>query len=203
MATLPGMRRAVASCAVALALAGAMTWSSAPPAQAHFCSNPVQFEVHKPGAVAFGVPAEDFAVTEVDVTLPAVFQLQGLDGPPEWKSTQQGRQLHLLGGPIEPYTCAFFTLRGVVGKRGKVMFPFVIRGEGGRSSEYKGTKINDPFSGQLVFAGVSPQQSDYLDASAGDSGGGSTLQPAFLAAAGGLTVGGALALLARRRASGG
>src|SRR5919201_57634 len=121
------MRHAVASCAVALALAGAVTWSSALPAQAHFCSNPVHFE------------------------------LQGLDGPPEWKSTQQGRQLHLLGGPIEPYTCAFFTLRGVVDKPGKVMIPFVIRGEGGRSSEYKGTKINDPFSGQLVFAGVSPK----------------------------------------------
>jgi hypothetical protein len=203
------MRRAVPSrvvtIAIALVLASAitMTWAAAPPAQAHFCSNPVQFEVHKPGAVAFGVPAEDFAVTEVDVSLPAAFQLQGLDGPPEWKSTQQGRQLHLLGGPIEPFTCAFFTLRGVVDKAGKITIPFVIRGEGGRSSEYKGTKINDPFSGQLVFAGVSPKQSDYLDVSSGDSGGGSTFQPAFLAAAGGLTVGGALALLARRRASGG
>jgi hypothetical protein len=200
VATLAGMRRAVASSAVALALASAVTWTAAPPAWAHFCSSPVEFEVNKPGAVAFGVPAEDFAVTEIDVTLPAAFKLDGLDGPPEWKSTLQGRHLHLIGGPIVPYTCAFFTLRGVVEKRGKVVFPFVIRGEGGRSSEYRGTKINDPFAGQLVFAGVSPKQSDYVDASG--EGGGSTLQPAFLAAAGGLTVGGALALLARRRASG-
>ena len=201
------MRRAVPSrvvtIAIALVLASAitMTWAAAPPAQAHFCSNPVQFEVHKPGAVAFGVPAEDFAVTEVDVTIPGSFRLTGLDGPPEWKSTQRGRELHLLGGPIAPFTCAFFTLRGSVAKPGKLTFPFVIRGEGGRSSEYKGTKINDPLAGQLVFAGVSAKDSDYLDAG-GEGGGGSPLQPVFIAAAGGLTVGGALALVARRRAAG-
>jgi hypothetical protein len=197
------MRRAVAlSATAALVLALPITLIPARPAQAHFCSNPVEFEVNKPGAVAFGVPAEDFAVTEVDVTIPREFALTGLDGPPEWKSTQQGRQLHLLGGPIAPFTCAFFTLRGSVEKAGKLTFPFVIRGEGGRSSEYKGTKVNDPFAGQLVFAGVSAKESDYLGAG-GEGGGGSTLQPAFIAAAGGLTVGGALALLARRRASGG
>jgi hypothetical protein len=199
--TLPGMPRAAALSVIALGLAVAMTLTAAPPAQAHFCSNPVEFGVDKPGAVAFGVPAEDFAVTEVDVTVPAAFELRGMDGPPEWKSTQQGRRLHLLGGPIAPFTCAFFTLRGVVSKPGKITFPFVIRGEGGRSSEYKGTKINDPFAGQLVFAGVSPKQSDYVDAG-GEGGGSSTLQPAFLAVAGGLTVGGALAFLARRRAAG-
>jgi hypothetical protein len=194
------MQRAAASVIAALGLVVAMPLTVAPPAQAHFCSNPVEFEVNKPGAVAFGVPAEDFAVTEVDMTVPGAFELRGVDGPPEWKSTQQGRQLHLLGGPITPFTCAFFTLRGVVNKPGKITFPFVIRGEGGRSSEYKGTKINDPLAGQLVFAGVSAKQSDYLDT--GDEGGGSsTLQPTVLAVAGGLTVGGALALLARRRAS--
>jgi hypothetical protein len=200
VATLAWMQRAAALSVVALALALSMALTT--PAQAHSCGGPVEFQVKKPGAVSFGVPAEDFAVTEVDVTIPGEFELNGLDGPPEWKSTQQGRQLHLLGGPITPFTCAFFTLRGVVEKSGKLTFPFVIRGEGGRSSEYKGTKIDDPFAGQLVFAGVSAKDSDYL-ATGGEGGGGSALQPAFIAAAGGLTVGGALALLARRRAAGG
>ena len=195
------MRRAAALSLMAVALV--MTPGLAPPAQAHLCSNPVDFEVNTPGAVAFGVPAEDFPVTEVEVTIPGRFELTGVDGPPEWTSNRTGQQLRLVGGPIEPLTCAFFTLRGVVAKPAKLAFPFVIRGEGGRSSEYKGTKLGDPLGAQLVFAGVTPEASDYFDpgGGGGHGGAGSTLRPVFLAAAGGLTVGGALALLARRRAA--
>jgi hypothetical protein len=194
------MRRAAALSIMAVALA--VTSTLAPPAQAHLCSNAVDFEVNTPGAVAFGVPAEDFPVTEVEVTIPGRFELTGVDGPPGWTSNRTGRQLRLVGGPIEPLTCAFFTLRGVVAKPAKLAFPFVIRGEDGRSSEYKGTKLGDPLGAQLVFAGVTPEASDYLQVGGeGGHGGGSTLQPVFLAAAGGLAVGGALALLARRRAA--
>jgi hypothetical protein len=160
------LRRILAILALAIAYSVAATGR----ADAHVCATPVSIPLDRSATVTVGVPAEERAVTHVDVGLPAGFRLARVTGAQFWTGQRMGDVVRFQGGPLAPYACGFFSLTGTATEKGKLVFPLTLQLEDGSTLRYTGTKINDPLGAQLVFAGTEPKASDYF----GDTGGGSS-----------------------------
>lgn len=180
--------------AAILALAGAL--APITPAAAHSCSSPTQADVGKPFTVNLGVPAEQSAVLGVEVTVPGGFRADQVEPGEGWTAERDGRRVRFSGGKVPAFGCAYFILRGAVTERGKLVFPIVTRNEDASETIYESDEIGDPYGAQIVFAGVTPQDSDYFGAE--EEGDGAPKYLVAVAVAGLAILGGAAAVARTR-----
>jgi len=179
--------------AAAVALAGPCV----PLASAHFCAYPVELRVGEQAVVNIGVAAEDKAVVRVDVTVPRNFQLEEPIGYLGWIGTVNGNVAQFEGAVMQPYTCAFFALRGEATTKGRLVATIRTHAADGTTVRYASTKPFDPFAAQLIYAGIPiPEQGVTPGSGSGSSGFGLALAGSIIL---GALVVGAAVLVNRRR----
>lgn len=124
------------------------------PAAAHACTNPVEIEPGKPATVTVGVGAEETAAVEVALEIPSGFELADVRDARGWTTRREGSTVRFLGGRIEPFGCAYFSLAGTAPKRATLAIPILVKGEDGKVTEYRSREAGDLYAAQLVFAGT-------------------------------------------------
>ena len=149
-----------------LALGASLSVISRGSADAHSCGLPSRFDVGRVGNVTVGVAAEERPVTAVDIVAPAGFRLDAAAPAKGWTSSRDGLRLHYQGGPIYPYNCGFFTLTGLIAKKGVYAFEVTTHADDGSVRQYTARDPIGPNAAQLVLAGV-----DSLDDADGEGGG--------------------------------
>jgi hypothetical protein len=155
-----GVRRPVVlalASGLASALLVALTGS---PASAHICPVAAQVPVGTTATINVGVTVEAPTVPDVEIEIPSGLQLDHVYAKAGWSSTRRGSVLRYRGGPIEPYTCAYFPLGVTAPARGVFGVPVIQRNAAG---EIVSRTTPDPNSAQdrgldqFVYAGVKPQ----------------------------------------------
>ena len=124
----------------------------ADPAAAHFCAFPVSIKPGKSATVNVGVAAEDTSIVEVAITVPEGFRLDRALDVRRWTTTNDGTTVRFTGGPIDEYSCGFFSLVGTADSKGTLVFPLTVVDNKGTVFEYTSQRIGDPYAAQLVFA---------------------------------------------------
>lgn len=154
--TVAPMRRTAAILALGLALTGIAPVAQPVPVQAHSCGLPSHFDVGAVGNLTIGAAAEARPVVQVDVAVPKDFELQSVVPTPGWSSVTSAGQLTFKGGPIQVFTCAFFTVTGLVPKKGILAFDITTHAQDGTITHYTSRDPTNLYAAQLVLAGVDP-----------------------------------------------
>jgi uncharacterized protein YcnI len=150
------MRRTAAILALGLALTGIAPLIQPTPASAHSCGLPSHFDVGAVGNLTIGAAAEARPVVQVDVAVPKGFELQSVVPTPGWSSATSPGQITFKGGPIQVFTCAFFTVTGLVPKKGILAFDITTHAQDGTVTRYVSRDPTNLYAAQLVLAGVDP-----------------------------------------------
>jgi hypothetical protein len=151
---------------VVLLVAATTPLFMATPAAAHFCAFPVSVEPGKAGSVNIGVAAEATSIVDVSITIPPQFRLHTAVDERGWTQTHDAASVHYAGGPIQPYTCAYFSLIGVADHKQTLTFPLSVTDNHGTVFPYVSKTFGDPYAAQLVYvrperhepAGVPPAE---------------------------------------------
>ena len=155
MSTLSGMRgesRVIVALVLALSAMPILTTS---PADAHFCSQPLEVPVGRPVTFTVGVPSEEVPVARVDIELPPGFELHRAVEFAGWRAQRVGNVVRYEGGQIRLFMCAFFTLAGEVPEKTLLVVPFVTYDADGQViQEYRSKSLNEVDAAQLVYAGT-------------------------------------------------
>jgi hypothetical protein len=171
---------------------------SGTPASAHICPVPAQIPVGTTATVNIGVTVEQATVPDVEIDVPSGLHLDQVYEKAGWSVTRRGSVLRYRGGPIEPFTCAYFPLGVTASARGTFGVPVVQRDAAGRVVARTTPDPNssqDRALDQFVYAGVKPP-----------STGGSSQGPSVVVIGGialvaiGVLAGGVLAWRSRRSA---
>jgi hypothetical protein len=125
-------------------------------AAAHECATPSLVQVGKPAAVNVGVTVEEVGVDGVTIRVPDGFDLADAVAPPGWSVRRDGTTVRYAGGLVKPLECGQFTLHGTARRHATFTFPVSLHYTDGSQRTLNGTKLGDPDSGQIVFAGTSP-----------------------------------------------
>ena len=105
-----GVRRlAVLTLASAVATAAALAWTISP-AWAHICPIAAEIPIAQPSTIDVGVTVEGATVPDVEIDLPAGLALDRIDAKAGWTVTRSGSTVRYHGGPIEAFTCEYFSL---------------------------------------------------------------------------------------------
>jgi hypothetical protein len=142
--------------AIAAILSPALVIGQATLALAHICSVPVEADVGEQVTLNVGVAVEtaDPLVT-VTIALPEDgFRLDSADPAEGWTLAGTSDVVRYTDGNAPSGSCAFFTLHGEATQRGLLVFPITAESADGSRTEYVSTLANDPFSAQLLYAGV-------------------------------------------------
>jgi hypothetical protein len=142
-------------------------------AQAHVCTQSVEVKVGKQFQVNIGVAAEDKAVTGVKIGVPPGFELKDDFGFLGWVGERRGDVVEFTGGTIEPYQCAYFTLQGVIGKKGTYVAEIETVAADGTRKTYTSRNPYSPVPAMMLYAGVSmPSPEDFAEGGGGSDSGG-------------------------------
>jgi uncharacterized protein YcnI len=129
------------------------------PASAHICPLPAEIPVGPLSTIAVGVTVEAPTVPDVEISVPAGLHIDRIDTKAGWSATRNGSSVHYRGGPIEPFTCEYFSLGVAAPSPGAFGVSVVQRTADGkvvaRSAPDPGIAI-DRVLGQIVYAGVKP-----------------------------------------------
>jgi hypothetical protein len=170
------------------------------PASAHICPVPAQIPVGTTATVSVGVTVEQPTVPDVEVAVPSGLRVDHVYPKAGWIVARRGSVLRYRGGPIEPYTCEYFSIGVTASARGAFGIPVVQRDASGKVVARTTPDPNSPDDrvlDQFVYAGVKPPSA------AGTSKGTSTAVIAGAALVGaGVIAGGLLAWRSRRRGDG-
>jgi hypothetical protein len=151
---------------VALLIAAIAPLFVATPAAAHFCAFPVSVEPGKTGSVNIGVAAEATSIIDVSITVPPQFRLRRVVDARGWTQTHDAARVHFAGGPIEPYTCAYFSLIGLAEHKETLTFPLSVTDNQGTVFPYVSKTFGDPYAAQLVY--VRPESREPANAPAAE-----------------------------------
>ena len=136
---------------------GAVTAAHAPPAEAHPGTTVYRIGVGTPANIGILVPADyGKPITEVDITAPSGFRLDGGEPPQGWRMSRSQATLAFTGGTIpadDPG--AVFTLQGAARAQGVLIFPITTRSPDGTVMEYRGNPTAAD-AGAVVYAGRAP-----------------------------------------------
>jgi hypothetical protein len=151
---------------VILALLAALVGSA--PADAHTCSSPGVIPVGQETTVTVGVIAEAQPVVGVTITVPPGFEATEVAPATGWKELpRQGPDIVLEGGPIQPFACGFFSLRGRATKKATLVFVATTRAADGTIERFADTNPGSRLPAQVVFAGLDPSDAGSGDGSSG------------------------------------
>jgi len=154
-----GVRRFVVfALATVLATATALAVGMAT-ASAHICPIAAVIPVGQPATIDVGVTVEGDTVSDVEIGIPAGLQLDRVDAKPGWTFTRSGAVVRYRGGPIQQFTCEYFSLGVTAPARGSFGVSVVQRTAAGK---IVANAVPDPNSSadrvldQFVYAGVRP-----------------------------------------------
>jgi hypothetical protein len=122
------------------------------PARAHVCSDGTVVGVDQPATVSIGIPAEDKAVTAVEVEVVSPFELTSVDPVPGWSVARDGRSIAYRGGRVDPFACAYLVVRGRVRRPATFALPLVLHYEDGSQRAFRSSHLGDADLGQMIFA---------------------------------------------------
>jgi hypothetical protein len=129
-------------------------------ASAHPGATVFTIQVGAPTSISIIVPADyGRAITEVDVTGAAGFDLTAGEPPAGWTVAQRGQVLVFSGGEILPSSnsgFAVFAVRGVARGKGELLFPVTTHSPDGTVMRYNGG-LGSTNAGAIVFAGITPR----------------------------------------------
>jgi hypothetical protein len=129
------------------------------PASAHICPVAAQIPVGTTATVNVGVTVEQATVPDVEITVPSGLRLDRTDPKPGWTVVRRGPVLRYHGGPITPFTCAYFPIGVTASERGSFGIPVVQRDTSGKivaRSTPDPSVPADRLLDQFVYAGVKP-----------------------------------------------
>jgi hypothetical protein len=154
-----GVRR-LAVLTLVSALAGAAVLAAGVvPAWAHICPVAAEIPVGRSSTIDVGVTVENAVVADVEVDLPPGLRLDGVDPKVGWTFTRTAATVRYRGGPIQAYSCEYFSLRVSAPAPGAFGVTVVQRSAAGA---VVARSIPDPNStashvlDQFVYAGVKP-----------------------------------------------
>lgn len=101
-----------------------------------------------------GVGAEAEPVREVDIEIPAGFDLIEPVGYLGYTGTVRGKYAHFEGAEIAPYTCTYFSLNGTAVRRGRLVVKIITTAPDGTKTRYSSTNPLSPLQAQLIYAGI-------------------------------------------------
>jgi len=168
----------------------------APRADAHICTNPVQVNVGEDVTINIGVAAEEKPVTAVDIAIPPGFELKDQIGYLGWVGTRVGDSTHFEGAEIKPYSCAYFTFKGVAPQKGKYLASITVHAADGSTTKYIDANPYSLFPALGIYAGV-PIPSQGVSPGGGSGDGFPWMWLAIAVVAGGVAV--AFAVVWNRR----
>src|SRR5262245_35369948 len=181
------------ACTLGVVLTGA-------PASAHVCSVPAQIPVGTFSTVNVGVTVEEATIPDVEIDVPSGLRLDRVVPKAGWTVARRGQVLRYRGGPIPPFSCAYFSIGVTATVRGVFGIPVVQRDGAGKVVARTTPDPTDPADlllDQFVYAGVEPPSP------ASTSKGPSVAVIAGVVLIGaGAVAGGALAWRSRRRGDG-
>jgi uncharacterized protein YcnI len=159
-----GVRRLAVLTLIPAVTTAAVLALGAVPAWAHICPVAAEIPVGRSATVDVGVTVENAVVTDVEVDIPAGLQLDAVDTKAGWTFTRTGAgtstaTVRYRGGPIQPYTCEYFSLRVTAPAQGAFGVAVVQRNAAGT---VVARSVPDPNStashvlDQYVYAGVKP-----------------------------------------------
>jgi hypothetical protein len=129
------------------------------PAWAHICPVSALVPIGQAATVDVGVTVEGATVSDVEIDLPPGLTLDRVDPKPGWTFTRTATTVRYRGGPIEAFTCEYFSLGVTAPARGAFGVTVVQRTTNGT---VVARSIPDPNSeashvlDQFVYAGVKP-----------------------------------------------
>ena len=144
---------------IAVIVALLAAFASAQPAAAHSCASPVWIEPGRLATVNIGVAAEQAPISSVEITVPSGFVADRVPDVEGWASAKRGAKVTFTGGSIPAYGCGYFSLTGTAPRKATLAFPLTVRSPDGSVRRYTSHRLNDPYSAQLVYAGVDPTAS--------------------------------------------
>jgi len=129
------------------------------PAAAHICPIAALILVDQPATIDVGVTVENATVPDVEIDVPSGLLLNRVDAKPGWTVTRKGSTLRYRGGPIERFTCEYFSLGVTAPARGSFGIPVVQRTADGTvvaRTTPDPSNATDRILDQFVYAGVKP-----------------------------------------------
>jgi hypothetical protein len=147
---------------VVLALASGLVSAvalAAAPAAAHICPVAAQIPVGTTSTVDVGVTVEQATIPDVEISVPSGLRLDRADPKPGWTFVRSGPVLRYRGGPIAPFTCAYFSIGVTAPVRGSFGIPVVQRDASGKvvaRTTPDPSVPADRLLDQFVYAGVKP-----------------------------------------------
>jgi hypothetical protein len=132
-------------------------------ASAHLCTYAAQIKVGVPQqTISIGVTVEDVTVPDVEVEVPKTLHIDRVDPAPGFQSTVAGRNVRFRGGPIQPFTCQYFSLGVTAKAKGAFVIPVTQRTADGKvvvQTKADPGVVPNPRLVQVVYAGVAPPPS--------------------------------------------
>jgi hypothetical protein len=156
------VRRPVVLALVSGLASGLLLALTATPASAHICPVPAQIPVGTTATVNVGVTVEEATVPDVVIDVPSGLRLDQVFEKDGWRSTRQGSVVRYRGGPIEPFTCAYFQLGVTAPARGAFGIAVVQSNAAGQvvaRTTPDPSSPSDRVLDQFVYAGVKPPSS--------------------------------------------
>jgi hypothetical protein len=141
-------------------------------ASAHLCTVADQIKIGMTQTISIGVTVEAPTVPDVEIEVPEALHIDRVDPAAGFTATRRGQNVRFRGGPIEPYTCQYFSLGVTAKQKGTFVIPVTQRTADGtvvvQTHADPGVVPNPRFV-QVVYAGVA------LPPSASGSSGGTSL----------------------------
>jgi uncharacterized protein YcnI len=133
------------------------------PASAHICPVPVQIAVGQAAGIDVGVTVEGATVPDVEIDIPPGLQLNRIDPKADWTFTRTfgptGTKVRYHGGPIQRFTCEYFSLGVTAPAKGTFGIPVTQRTATGNVVSVttpNPQSAQDRALDQFVYAGVKP-----------------------------------------------
>jgi hypothetical protein len=131
-------------------------------ASAHLCTVAAQITLGTPQTISVGVTVEDSTVPDVEIEVPKALHIDRVDPSPGFGFTRNGQNVRFRGGPIQPFTCQYFSLGVTANQKGAFVVPVTQRTADGtvvsQTNATPGVTPN-PLLIQVVYAGVTPPPS--------------------------------------------
>jgi hypothetical protein len=130
-------------------------------ASAHLCNIAAQIKLGTPQTISVGVTVEGDTVPDVEIEVPKALHVVQVYPAVGFSATRTGQNVRFRGGPIQPYTCQYFSLGVTATQKGAFVVPVTQRTADGKVvSQTRDPGVTpNPLLVQVVYAGVAPPPS--------------------------------------------
>ncbi len=151
-------RLVVFALAAAVATAAALI-TGVTAASAHICPVAAEIPVGRQATVDVGITVEDATVSDVEIGVPAGLRLDRIDAKAGWTFTRTGSTVRYRGGPIQAFSCEYFSIGVSAPAKGSWGITVTQRDAAGTvvaNAVPNPSSPTDRALDQFVYAGVKP-----------------------------------------------